>query len=165
MKGRGCRKKKYGSPVHVLTRRSRCSPIRNTGEPEILYLGIDQHSKQITVCIRNENGETVLRRQVSTRPEKIEAFFDELVQRDASIMAIVEVCGFHDWLLGKLEHLQCHDIVLIHPDKTTKKKTDRRDANKLCELLWVNRQRLRAAGGASCEQPPQLSLEPVSQLD
>ena len=41
----------------------------------MLYLAIDQHAKQITVCVRNEDGETVLRRQVSTRPEKIEAFF------------------------------------------------------------------------------------------
>lgn len=108
----------------------------------MLYLGIDQHSKQITVCVRNEDGQTVLRRQVSTRPEKIEAFFDELIQGDSSFMAILEVCGFNDWLIAKLKEHECHEIVLIHPDKTTKKKTDRRDANKLCELLWLNRQRL-----------------------
>ncbi len=40
----------------------------------MLYLAIDQHSKQITVCVRNAAGETVMRRQVSTRPEKIQAF-------------------------------------------------------------------------------------------
>ncbi len=108
----------------------------------MLYLGIDQHSKQITVCIRNEDGQTVLRRQVSTRPEKVEAFFDELTEQDSSFMAILEVCGFNDWLIAKLRERQCQEIVLIHPDKTTKKKTDRRDANKLCEMLWLNRQRL-----------------------
>jgi hypothetical protein len=43
----------------------------------MLYLAIDQHAKQITVCVRNEEGDTVLRRQVSTRPEKIEAFQEE----------------------------------------------------------------------------------------
>ena len=108
----------------------------------MLYLGIDQHSKQITVCVRNETGETVLRRQVSTRPEKIEAFFDKLSEEDSSFTAILEVCGFNDWLIAKLQERQCREIVLIHPDKTTKKKTDPRDANKLCELLWLNRQRL-----------------------
>ena len=41
----------------------------------MLYVAIDQHAKQITVCVRNEDGDTVLRRQVSTRREKIEAFF------------------------------------------------------------------------------------------
>jgi hypothetical protein len=41
----------------------------------MLYLAIDQHSKQITVNVRNAAGDTVLRRQVSTRVEKIKAFF------------------------------------------------------------------------------------------
>ena len=36
----------------------------------MLYLAIDQHAKQITVCVRNEDGDTVLRRQVSTRRSK-----------------------------------------------------------------------------------------------
>ena len=33
----------------------------------MLYLGIDQHAKQITVCVRSEEGDAVLRRQVSGR--------------------------------------------------------------------------------------------------
>jgi len=33
----------------------------------MLYLAIDQHSKQITVCVRNADGDAVLRRQVNTR--------------------------------------------------------------------------------------------------
>ena len=32
----------------------------------MLYLGIDQHRKQLTVCIRNESGDVIFRRQVST---------------------------------------------------------------------------------------------------
>ena len=35
----------------------------------------------------------------------------------------------------------CHEIVLIQPEKRSKKKTDSRDANALGELLWVNRDR------------------------
>jgi transposase len=34
----------------------------------MLYLGIDQHRKQLTVSVRNEAGDVVLRRQVSTEP-------------------------------------------------------------------------------------------------
>ena len=33
----------------------------------MLYLAIDQHSKQLTVNVRDESGQTVLRKQVSTR--------------------------------------------------------------------------------------------------
>ena len=110
----------------------------------MLYLAIDQHAKQITVSVRNTDGDTVLRRQVSTHPEKIEAFFKELTEMDAEFIAILEVCGFNDWLIEKLGEWKCRDIVLIHPEKPSKKKTDRRDARKLGDLLWLNRERLAA---------------------
>lgn len=110
----------------------------------MLYLGIDQHSKQITSCVRDQQGERLSQRQVSTQPKKIAAFFDELQEQDTDFMAIVEVCGFNDWLIEELQRRRCAEIVLIHPDKKDKRKTDRRDANKLCELLWLNRDRLAA---------------------
>ncbi|MCO6042716.1 IS110 family transposase [Aeoliella sp. ICT_H6.2] len=110
----------------------------------MLYLAIDQHAKQLTVCVRNEDGDTVLRRQVSTRPEKIEAFFEQFTKMAPEFMAILEVCGFNDWLIEELRKWNCREIVLIHPEKPSKKKTDRRDAQKLADLLWLNRQRLAA---------------------
>ena len=36
----------------------------------MLYLGIDLHRKQMTVSLRNESGDVLLRRQVSTRWSK-----------------------------------------------------------------------------------------------
>ena len=110
----------------------------------MLYLAIDQHAKQITVCVRNEDGDTVLRRQVSTRPEKIEAFFQQLAEMETEFMAILEVCGFNDWLIERLRKWNCREIVLIHPERPSKRKTDRRDAHKLADLLWLNRERLAA---------------------
>ena len=113
----------------------------------MLYLGIDQHSKQLTISLRNEDGTVILRRQVSTRPERIEAFLAEVSSRAApagGFLAILEVCGFNDWLLKRLTQVGCRDIVLIHPDKRAKRKTDRRDAQALSELLWLNRQRITA---------------------
>ncbi len=110
----------------------------------MLYLAIDQHSKQITVCVRNAAGETVMRRQVSTRPEKIQAFFEQLQEQDPQFIAILEVCGFNDWLIEVLRHWKCQEIVLIHPERPSKRKTDRRDAQKLADLLWLNRDRLLA---------------------
>lgn len=110
----------------------------------MLYLAIDQHAKQITVCVRDENGGTVLRRQVSTDPKKVAAFFEQLTQLDTEFLAILEVCGFNDWLVEELRKWNCREIVLIHPEKPSKKKTDRRDAQKLADLLWLNRERLGA---------------------
>ncbi|MDP6558082.1 MAG: IS110 family transposase, partial [Pirellulaceae bacterium] len=65
-------------------------------------------------------------------------------EMDSEFMAILEVCGFNDWLIQKLRQRNCQEIVLIHPEKPSKKKTDRRDARKLADLLWLNRERLAA---------------------
>ncbi len=108
----------------------------------MLYVAIDQHAKQITVAIRNDQGEDVLKRQVSTRPEKIQEFFDRVIEMDVEFMAILESCGFNDWLIEELRRRSCREIVLIHPERPSKRKTDRRDAHKLCDLLWLNRDRL-----------------------
>ena len=113
----------------------------------MLYLAIDQHSKQLTVNLRDESGTVLLRRQVSTRGNSPEEFLRDVQRRsdsDGGYLAIVEVCGFNDWLLELLPRCGCGQIVLVQPDKRGKKKTDRRDANQLGELLWVNRQRLAA---------------------
>ena len=41
----------------------------------MLYLGIDQHKRQLTVNLRSEDGSVILKRQVSTQWEKVRAFF------------------------------------------------------------------------------------------
>jgi transposase len=113
----------------------------------MFYLGIDQHRKQLTVCIRNEQGDLVLRRQVSTKWERVRAFFEQLREQsdpEGGFVAILEVCGFNDWLLQMLTEYGCRETVLIQAEKKSKKKTDRRDAAALVELLWVNRHRLLA---------------------
>jgi transposase len=113
----------------------------------MLYLAIDQHRKQLTVDLRNEGGDVILRRQVSTEWARVRKFLEELRTRSApegGFVAIVEVCGFNDWLLKLLPEYGCREIVLIQPEKRSKKKTDRRDANALGELLWTNRERLLA---------------------
>lgn len=111
----------------------------------MLYLGIDQHRKQITVNLRNEEGDVILRRQVSTEWRRVKAFLEQLCKDAApegGFVAIVEVCGFNDWLLEMLDEYDCQQTVLVQPEKRSKKKTDRRDASALSEVLWVNRLRL-----------------------
>ncbi len=44
-------------------------------------------------------------------------------------MPILEICEFSDWLIEKLPKTGCKEIVVIQPDHTSNKKTDRRDAN------------------------------------
>jgi len=114
----------------------------------MLYLGIDQHARQITISLRDENGDVLQARQVSTRPEKINAFFQKLtrdrLRNGESFMAILEICGFNEWLIRMLGDYRCHKVIVIQPEERKRQKTDRRDAAALSELLWVNRGRLRA---------------------
>src|SRR4029453_16414490 len=112
----------------------------------MLYLGIDQHARQITISLRDEDGDVLQARQVSTQPEKVHAFFQRLTRErlhnGESFVAVLEVCGFNDWLIRMLRDYRCHKVILIQPDDRKRRKTDRRDAAGLSELLWVNRDRL-----------------------
>jgi len=109
----------------------------------MLYLGIDLHRQQMTVSLRNEEGDVVLRRQVSTRWPKLAEFRKQLRAAGEQYVAVVEVCGFQDWLVGWLEEdPRCQQVLVVQPLGRSAAKTDRRDAHCLSELLWVNRERL-----------------------
>jgi transposase len=112
----------------------------------MLYLAIDQHSKQLTMNVRGEPGQVMERRQVSTRGEAPREFLMQLWAKAGpdGYAAIVEVCGFNDWLLDLLPRCGCRVVVLVHPAAPGARKTDRRDANSLGEKLWVNRHLLLA---------------------
>ena len=66
----------------------------------MLYLGIDLHAKQFTVNLRDEEGDVLLRRQVSTKGDEPRLFLEETTRLagEGGYVAILEVCGFHDWL-------------------------------------------------------------------
>ena len=60
----------------------------------MLYLGIDQHRKQLTIEDRNEAGDVTARRQVSTKWERVRAFFAEYAanaEAEGGFVAILEV--------------------------------------------------------------------------
>ena len=127
----------------------------------MLYLGIDLHLKQMTVSLRNEDGDVLLRRQVSTRWPKLAEFREQLGQfavGDEKYVAVVEVCGFHDWLVKWLrQDARCHLLLVVQPLGRSAVKTDRRDADSLSGLLWINRERLlrgdRVYGVRTVHQP------------
>jgi len=109
----------------------------------MLYLGIDLHRKQMTINLRNADGDVLVRRQVSSWGDEPVKFLNEVAGRDpAGYAAIVENCGFHEWLTELLPQHGCREVVLIQADSRSRRKTDRRDANQLSELLWLNRERL-----------------------
>lgn len=112
----------------------------------MLYLGIDLHAKQLTVNLRDENGDVLLRRQVSTAGDEPRRFLEETSVRagEAGYVAVLEVCGFHDWLTELLPKCGCREVILVQAEQRSRRKTDKRDASQLSEILWLNRQRLLA---------------------
>lgn len=111
----------------------------------MLYLGIDQHAMQLTIDLGDEEGNLVDHRQVKTEPEKLTKFLQDMQQRaapDGGYVAIVEVCGFNTYLLALLKQHGCTKTILVQPEHRDKRKTDRRDARRLRELLWLNRQHI-----------------------
>jgi transposase len=114
--------------------------------PIMLYLGIDLHAKQFTVNVRNESGDVVLRRQVSTAGDRPAVFLAEVTRLAGTdgYVAMLEICGFHDWLTELLPHCGCREVILVQAEQRDRRKTDRRDAASLSETLWINRHRLLA---------------------
>ena len=112
----------------------------------MLYLGIDQHARQITISLRDDRRRCPAGSTGVDAAGRIHAFFQQLTRerlRDGEgFVAVLEVCGFNDWLIRMLQDYRCHKVILIQPEERKKQKTDRRDAATLSELLWVNRDRL-----------------------
>jgi hypothetical protein len=84
----------------------------------MLYLGIDQHKRQLTVNLRSEEGSVILQRQVSTEWEKVRAFFADLAEKAkpaGGFMAILEVCGMNPWLLAMLAEHGCRGNHGVRP--------------------------------------------------
>src|SRR6516165_10641906 len=113
----------WGSPIH---------DHHAPGEPIMLYVGIDQHRKQLTVSVRDESGNVLLRRQVSTEWKKVRSFFEDLRRRadeHGGYLAVLEVCGFNDWLLKLLPRHGCRETICVQPCEQSSHKSDRRDAS------------------------------------
>ncbi len=113
----------------------------------MLFVGIDQHKRHLTICVRDEQGDIVVRRQVSTQWEEVDRFLVSLHERAAGhggYVAVMEVCGFNGWLIKRLEQSGCKRVFVIRAPDRVRQKTDRRDAAKLSELLWINRDRIAA---------------------
>ncbi len=75
----------------------------------MLFVGIDQHKRHLTICVRNEQGEIAWRRQVSRKWEEVDRFLASLPERAAEhggYVAVMEVCGFNGWLIKHLTHLR-----------------------------------------------------------
>ena len=101
----------------------------------MLYVGLDIHSKQVTVCVLNERNQAVVRTQVRQ--------VDQLLKTLEKLPEPFQVCfeastGYGRWY--ELLLPVATRVVVAHPGLLrliyrSKKKNDRRDAEQLAKLL------------------------------
>ena len=103
----------------------------------MLYVGLDIHSKSITLCVLGETGQVVRRARVRT--------IDEMMRILEALPDRFEVCyeascgygHFHD----RLRPLAAR-VLVAHPGQLrlifrSKNKNDRNDAERLAKLLYL----------------------------
>src|SRR4029079_11555125 len=105
----------------------------------MLYLGLDVHHRQSTLCVRNEDGKEVL-------TETIRGGWDQVLARLAGFTEPFAVCyeascGYGA-LYDRLSALS-RRVVVAHPGRLrlifkNKRKNDRVDARALCKLLYLD---------------------------
>ena len=104
----------------------------------MLYVGLDIHSKHISICILNDNGKIQQRlkvRQVDQMMNVLENLNDRFaVCYEAS-------CGYghyHDLFIPLATRVAVAHPGLLKLIYRSKKKNDRRDAEKLAKLLYID---------------------------
>jgi len=90
----------------------------------MLYLAIDQHRKQLTVNLRNEQGDGILKRQVSTEWTRVRKFLEELLWTNRERLLAGKKMGMktkaaRNWLaklpLGAIDRLEL-DHPVVHAE-------------------------------------------------
>jgi transposase len=103
----------------------------------MFYVGLDIHSKHISICVLNETGQIVLRSQVRA--------IDQMMRVLEGLSDRFEVCyeascgygHYHDLLRPLASR-----VLVAHPGQLrlifrSKNKTDRKDAERLAKLLYL----------------------------
>lgn len=106
---------------------------------ELYYIGLDIHKKIIVYCIKSSTGTVICRGTVAATRSALAAWVDTLRQ---PWVAAMEATMFTGWVYDFLKPY-ARELKVAHPEMlkaitAAKKKNDRADAEKICDLLRVN---------------------------
>jgi transposase len=101
---------------------------------EPIYIGVDFHARQQTICyLKTETGELVIADLKHQDKEQVRAFYQQFQGR---VIIGLEASGYSPWFEAMLEQLGCEvwlgDATEIRRRARWRQKSDRRDA----ELIW-----------------------------
>lgn len=103
----------------------------------MLYVGLDIHTTQITVCLLNSDGKVRQRWQV----RQIDQLLDRLTRLEEPFEVVYEASAGYGRFFELLSKIAAR-VVVAHPGLLkmifrSKKKNDRNDAEKLAKLLFI----------------------------
>lgn len=105
----------------------------------LYYIGLDLHKKIIVFCIKSADGAVVGRGTIAANRAALSSWVQTLPQ---PWVAAMEATMFTGWVYDFLKpHAQ--DVLVAHPEMlkaitAAKKKNDRADAERICDLLRVD---------------------------
>ena len=119
----------------------------------MIHIGIDLHSRNMTLAAVNNNGELIAERKISNSPILLEQFFADLPR---PVQAVVECTSFwfwlSDWYADQHIPLYLAHAKMLKAISYAKVKTDAVDARTLADLL-------RADLIPTAHQPPRSQRE------
>src|SRR2546427_5964089 len=107
------------------------------GAMDTIYIGVDFHARQQTVCsLRTEDGEVVTHQLQHQDKDQVRAFYQQFSGR---VIVGIEASGYSPWFEQLLEELG-HEVWLgdateIRRRARWRQKNDRRDAELILDLL------------------------------
>ncbi len=106
---------------------------------ELYYIGLDVHKKTISFCIKTADGTLVSRGQLAATRAALTAWAAAL---ERPWVGALEATLFSGWIYDLLKPF-ARELQVAHPAMLKaiacgKKKNDRLDASKICDLLRCN---------------------------
>lgn len=105
----------------------------------MIHVGIDLHSRNMTLIAINDNGKLVAEQKLTTTPANLSRFFGQF---DGKIQAVVECTSYwywvSDWCREHEVPLTLAHAKMLKAISYAKVKTDSVDARTLAELLRVD---------------------------
>ncbi len=106
---------------------------------EVYYIGLDLHKKIIAYCVKTVSGVTVAKGTVAATRSSLLQWIESLPK---PWVAAMEATLFTGWVYDFLKP-HAKGVIVAHPEMlkaitAAKKKNDRSDAEKICDLLRVD---------------------------
>ena len=100
------------------------------------FVGLDVHKKTIAFCVKTQRGETLSEGDIPARRSDLDRWMKELPKPWAAALEATLFTGWiYDHLLPHADSIQVAHPLMLKAIAASKKKNDRLDAQKICDLL------------------------------